>query len=81
MKRKAGEHVPEKTRTPRGPLGDALPGREEEDPRTPGGQKPEPVSKRPIVGSVTPDDYPLSDRRDSRPDEKGMDRPRDGKRS
>ncbi|GEM_PF-1593410 len=43
---------------PRGPLGDALPGRGRVDPRTRGGNPPEKVEDRPNVGTVTPDDYP-----------------------
>ncbi len=30
----------------------------EDAPGTPGGEKPEPVEDRPMVGTVTPDDYP-----------------------
>jgi hypothetical protein len=42
----------------RGPLGDVIPGRDEADPRTRGGQKPEKVEDRPTVGTVKPEDYP-----------------------
>lgn len=45
----------------RGPLGDARPEHQDEAP-TAGGQSPEPVEKRPSVGSVRPEDYPAEDR-------------------
>jgi hypothetical protein len=48
----------DKAETPTGPLGDALPDREEADSRTSGGQPPEPVEDRPNVGQVKPEDYP-----------------------
>ncbi|AJR22426.1 MULTISPECIES: hypothetical protein [Sphingobium] len=67
MDRNDSDHAPEKARTPKGPLGDALPGREEEDPRTTGGQDQERVEDRPVVGQVKPEDYPEKDRRDSTP--------------
>ncbi len=46
-----------------GPLGDVLPNREEADPRTPGGQPPEQVEDRPVVGQVRPEDYPAQGRK------------------
>lgn len=49
--------------TPRGGMGDARPD-EAHDPRTRGGQKPEKVDDRPVVGEVDPEDYPESERRD-----------------
>ena len=61
------DHAPEKAKTPRGPLGDALPGREKEDPRTTGGQDQERVEDNPAVGQVKPEDYPEKDRRESAP--------------
>lgn len=45
-----------------GPLGDVMPGREEADPRTSGGQAPEPVEDRGTTGQVSPEDYPAADR-------------------
>lgn len=50
-----------------GPLGDTRPGFDTPDPRTRGGQPAEPVENRPGVGSVTPEDYPLSDRKRATP--------------
>jgi hypothetical protein len=44
-----------------GPLGDILPGRTK-DPRTGGGQPQEDVEDRPVVGRVTPEDYPENQR-------------------
>lgn len=44
--------------TPKGPMGDPLPGHEEADPRTSGGHPPEDVEDRPNVGQVKPEDYP-----------------------
>ncbi len=52
----------------RGPAGDALPNFEDPDPRTPGGKPQEKVEDRPAVGTVTPEDYPVQDRTDARPD-------------
>ncbi|MGE4431783.1 MAG: hypothetical protein AB7E05_13680 [Sphingobium sp.] len=46
----------------RGPLGDARPDAQRHDPRASPAQKPEPVEKRPGVGSVKPTDYPKEDR-------------------
>ncbi|WP_022681711.1 hypothetical protein [Sphingobium bisphenolivorans] len=60
-------HDPDNADTPRGPLGDAMPGREKEDPRTVGGQGQERPEERPMVGSVKPEDYPEQDRKDSAP--------------
>lgn len=57
----------EDSETPRGPLGDPLPGREKADPRTGGAQPQEKVEDRPNVGTVKPEDYPEKDRDDSRP--------------
>ena len=37
------------------------------DDSTPGGQAPEKVSDRPNVSTVKPEDYPLQQRKDSRP--------------
>ncbi|HUD91680.1 hypothetical protein [Sphingobium sp.] len=55
------------SQTPRGPLGDPMPGRAKADPRTGGAQKQEDVDDRPNVGEVKPEDYPESDRDSSRP--------------
>lgn len=44
--------------TPRGPLGDARPDAGGGASPTPGGQKPEKVENRPVVGTVKPEDYP-----------------------
>ncbi len=49
--------------TPRGALGDARPD-EHHDPRAGGGQKPEKIEDRPMVGEVNPDEYPAKERRD-----------------
>jgi hypothetical protein len=57
----------EDSETPRGPAGDALPGREKADPRTGGGQSQEEVADRPNVGAASPDDYPERDRKDATP--------------
>ena len=54
-------------RKPDGPLGDQLPGRENSDPRTSGGQPQEDVEDRPNVSTVKPEDYPESDRSASQP--------------
>lgn len=51
----------------RGPAGDTRPNFEDPDPRTRGGQPQEDVEDRGTVGTVTPEDYPQADRRDSRP--------------
>lgn len=67
MDRDKRHDEPEKAKTPRGPLGDAVPGHEEEDPRATGGQGQERVEERPMVSSVKPEDYPEADRRDSTP--------------
>lgn len=48
----------ERDRTSRGPLGDARPDSTENDTRTGGGQSPEKVENRPMVGTVKPEDYP-----------------------
>ncbi len=42
----------------RGPLGDVLPGKEKQDPRTRGGLPQEDVEDRPNVSTVKPEDYP-----------------------
>ncbi|NMN06552.1 MULTISPECIES: hypothetical protein [unclassified Novosphingobium] len=47
----------------RGPAGDAIPTNDGRDARTAGGQRAEPVEKRPSVSQVTPEDYPLADRK------------------
>ncbi|MBT2245022.1 hypothetical protein JQK15_15900 [Sphingobium sp. BHU LFT2] len=57
----------EDSRTPRGPGGDTLPGREKADPRTGGAKPQEDVEDRPNVDTVMPEDYPEKDRDDSRP--------------
>lgn len=57
----------EDSKTPRGPAGDALPGREKADPRTSGAQPQEDVEDRPNVSTVKPEDYPEADRDQSRP--------------
>ncbi len=46
----------------RGPLGDVLPNENDPDPRTGGGQPPEKVEDRPVVGTVKPEDYPEDQR-------------------
>ena len=51
----AGKRKPDRPRT--GPLGDTMPKPDDPAP-TRGGQKPEKVEDRPVVGIVTPDDYP-----------------------
>lgn len=43
---------------PEGPLKDPLPGHEQADTRTSGGQPAEQVEDRPMVGKVRPEDYP-----------------------
>jgi hypothetical protein len=49
--------------TPRkGPLGDVQPNEDDPDPRTRGGQRQEKVEDRPVVGQVTPEDYPEDQR-------------------
>lgn len=45
-------------KTPEGPLKDPLPGHEQANTRTSGGQPPEQVEDRPMVGKVRPEDYP-----------------------
>ncbi|WP_082594427.1 hypothetical protein [Sphingomonas sp. Root710] len=52
----------------RGPAGDVRPNDQDPDPRTRGGQPQEAVEDRPVVGTVTPEDYPEDVRIDSRPD-------------
>lgn len=51
----------------RGPAGDARPNDQDPDPRTRGGKPQEDVEDRPVVSTVTPEDYPARDRADSRP--------------
>lgn len=51
----------------RGPVGDLQPNEDDPDPRTRGGKSQEEVEDRPSVGTVKPDDYPETDRADSRP--------------
>ncbi|MCE7798726.1 hypothetical protein LWE61_19540 [Sphingobium sufflavum] len=51
----------------RGPLGDARPDAETNDPTTGAAEKPEEVEDRPNVSIVKPDDYPAKDREDSSP--------------
>lgn len=46
----------------RGPLGDARPKKERNDPRTGGSLPQEDVEKRGNVSTVTPEDYPVEDR-------------------
>ncbi len=46
----------------RGPLGDARPDAQRDDPRASPGLKPAPVEDRPTVGTVKPEDYPAEDR-------------------
>jgi len=48
----------DETGTPRGPLGDARPDADGGKSPTRGGQPPEKVEDRPVVGSVKPEDYP-----------------------
>ncbi|GHC83651.1 hypothetical protein [Novosphingobium pokkalii] len=50
-----------------GPAGDVIPTNDGRDARTAGGEPPEPVEKRPNVGQVKPEDYPLADRKASQP--------------
>jgi hypothetical protein len=45
----------------KGPLGDVIPRQDDPQP-TRGGQKPEEVEDRPVVGQVTPEDYPEDER-------------------
>lgn len=45
-----------------GPLGDVIPDRKQVDPRTRGGQPPEKVEDRPVVGRTVPEDYPEEER-------------------
>lgn len=52
----------------RGPAGDVQPNYQDPDPRTRGGKPQEEVEDRPVVGTVTPEDYPEDIRNDSRPD-------------
>lgn len=52
----------------RGPLGDARPGNEKEDPRAEPSLQQEDIGERVNVGSVKPEDYPAADRADSSPD-------------
>ena len=51
----------------RGPAGDAQPNANDPDPRTRGGKPQEEVEDRPVVGTVTPEDYPKEDRDRARP--------------
>lgn len=48
----------ERDQTSRGPLGDARPDSTNNDTRAGGGQPPEKVEDRPVVGTVKPEDYP-----------------------
>jgi len=50
-----------------GPTGDVIPTNDGRDARTAGGQRAEPVEKRPNVGQVKPEDYPLADRKTATP--------------
>ncbi|MFZ5706423.1 MAG: hypothetical protein ACOY5R_14330 [Pseudomonadota bacterium] len=52
----------------RDPAGDARPNAQDPDPRTRGGKPQEAAEDRPTVGTVTPEDYPLADRKASRPE-------------
>ncbi len=51
----------------RDPAGDVRPNSDDPDPRTRGGNPQEDVEDRPNVGTVTPDDYPQSDRANAKP--------------
>jgi len=57
-----------KTMPRRGPAGDVQPNENDPDPRTKGGRPQEPVEDRPLVSSVTPEDYPEDQRASSKPD-------------
>lgn len=48
----------ERDQTSRGPLGDARPDSTNNGTRAGGGQPPEKVEDRPVVGTVKPEDYP-----------------------
>lgn len=52
-KRPRGESPPRQ-----GPLGDVIPSPTQSDPRARRGQPMEDVEDRPVVGQVTPEDYP-----------------------
>lgn len=54
--------------TERGPLGDARPDAQDDDPRANPGQPQEDVEDRPSVGQVKPEDYPADDRAEAKPD-------------
>lgn len=58
----------EPTDTERGPLGDARPDAQQNDPRANHGQPPEDVEDRPSVGQEKPEDYPEEERNDAQPD-------------
>lgn len=60
----------ERDRVRRDAMGHARPNQNDGDPRATGGQDPEKVEDRPIVGQVEPDDYPEQDRKASAPDPK-----------
>lgn len=55
------------TETDRGPFGDARPDNTKDDPRARPSLPQEDVEDRDNVSIVTPDDYPLEDRKLSRP--------------
>lgn len=55
---KSHKHV----ETPRGPLGDAIPGDDDMDPSTRGSTPQEDVEDRRNVSTVTPEDYPEAQR-------------------
>lgn len=51
-----------------GPYGDARPDNVKDDPRANRSLPQEDVDDRENVSTVTPEDYPIADRQDSRPD-------------
>lgn len=53
--------------TERGPYGDSRPGNVKDDPRANPSLLPENVDDRENVSTVSPEDYPLADRAESRP--------------
>lgn len=52
----------------RGSASDVRPNQDDPDPRTRGGQPREKAEDRPMVGKVTPKDYPAADRERAKPD-------------
>lgn len=58
MKKKSKDKKQTSGGIPRGPLGDARPDAADGDEGIQGGQPPEPVEHRTMVGTVKPEDYP-----------------------